>query len=130
MIDASFLDEALAFASLETRHWVADALACHLHNTGYNLSGNTEANDIEWFARAIWQAESDTVPSGWERATAEVREHYHQIARVVLRVLPRFQERVAHRLIELSKVVRDIERASRQQRRAAKDESGVPAGEG
>jgi hypothetical protein len=50
----SFLDDALAFASLETRRHVADAIACYLHNDGYALEGNTEVTDVDWFARRIW----------------------------------------------------------------------------
>jgi len=114
--DQSFLDGALDFASLETRHWVADALACHLHNTGYALDGNTEASDVTWFARAIWESETGGAhPAFWENATEGFREGYRRTARSVIKVLPAYQLRVAHRLIELSKVVRDIERAIRSQ---------------
>jgi hypothetical protein len=117
--DTSFLDDALAFASIEQRYHVADALACHLHNDGYALQGNTEASDVDWFARNIF--ERDPVQrSSWERAASDVQETFREIARVVIAALPAYQMRVAHRLITLSKVVRDIERAERKQHEAAK----------
>jgi hypothetical protein len=114
MPDTSFLDDALGFASGQVRHHVADALACHLHNEGYALEGNTEANDIEWFARNLYE---NGGTSSWDRAPESSRGEYRAIARNVLLVLPRFQERVAHRLISLSKVVREIERALRPPRK-------------
>jgi hypothetical protein len=117
--DQSFLDGALDFASLETREWVADALACHLHNTGYALAGNTEASDVEWFAHRIWQAETGGGPSAWDATPEDSKQRWRHTARIVIKVLPEYQLRVAHRLIELSKVVRDIERAIRAQRRAS-----------
>lgn len=113
-LDPSFLDDALSFASGQLRHHVADALACHLHNDGYALEGNTEANDVEWFARTIW--ETETGGSRWDIASDEVKESYRRTARAVIAALPRFQERVARRLITLSKVVREIERAARTTR--------------
>jgi hypothetical protein len=112
--DQSFLDGALDFASLEARHWVADAMACYLHNTGYDLDGNTEASDVTWFARVIWQGEHRMAsPAIWDNAAEDFREGYRRTARAVIRALPEYQLRVAHRLIELSKVVRDIERHAR-----------------
>jgi hypothetical protein len=115
-LDASFLDEALSFASGQVRHHVADALACHLHNEGYALEGNTEANDVEWFARRIWEVEVDPINERWETLNEKDRERYREIARAVLFALPAFQLRVAGRLITLSRVVRDIERASRPEK--------------
>lgn len=118
--NTTFLEDTLRHASRETRHLLADALYCHLHNTGYNLDGNTEANDVEWFAREIAQVERGCVPGDWDRLPGGVQDGYRAAARAVIRALPRFQMRVAHRLIELSKVVQDIARAERQQHEAAK----------
>lgn len=111
-LDTSFLDDALAECSRDAKHAVVDSLACHLHNDGYALEGNTEANDVEWFARNLYEREAE--PGPWERATELAKRDYRSIARGVLAVLPQFQLRVAHRLITLSKVTRDIERASRR----------------
>jgi len=116
-LDTSFLDDALAHCSREAQHAVADSLACHLHNEGYALEGNTEANDVEWFARAIYQTAVQGLPADWDRAEEETREFYRETSRAVLAALPAFQLRVAHRLITLSKVTRDIERALRSERR-------------
>ena len=118
--ERSFLDSALKYASLETRHHVADALACHLHNTGQGLAGNTEANDVEWFARRIFMAEGDGSRANWHWDVSERKDDYRQIARTVIRALPEFQLRVAHRLIELSKVTRDISEAARKEHEAAR----------
>jgi hypothetical protein len=115
-LDTSFLDDAMQYASREARHTVADALACHLHNDGYALEGNLEANDVEWFARLLWNEDAKPIRERWDTLGDSDRERYRQIARVVIATLPAFQLRVAHRLITLSKVVRDIERAERVQR--------------
>lgn len=115
-LDKSFLDDALHYASQETRSYVADSLACHLHNEGYQLEGNTEANDVEWFARNIYERENDA-RTPWDRMTDAAREKYRVVAHAVIAVLPAYQLRIAHRLITLSKVVRDIERAEREQRK-------------
>jgi hypothetical protein len=115
-LDASLLDTALNYASRETRNHVADALACHLHNDGHVLEGNTEANDVEWFARNLYERLRDGALR-WENTQPNVQDTYREHARTVLAVLPDFQLRVARRLITLSKVVRDIERAERLQRR-------------
>jgi hypothetical protein len=123
-LDQSFLDGALDFASLEARHWVADALACHLHNTGYQLEGNTEASDVDWFAHSLWRAKTGGGPAAWDNAAEDVREQYRHTARLVIQVLPQYQLRVAHRLIALSKVVRDIERAIRSARRSVSEQEG------
>ena len=40
--NTSFLDDALDFCGQKERYYVADALACKLHNTGYSLKGNTD----------------------------------------------------------------------------------------
>ena len=115
-LDTSFLDDALKYASQETRYHVADSLACHLHNDGHALNGNLEANDVEWLARNLYER-PDAV-SLWENAPLDTRGEWRQIARRVIAVLPAFQIRIAHRLITLSKVVRDIERAERAQHKA------------
>lgn len=117
-LDTSLLDDAMHYASREARHSVADALAAHLHNDGYALEGNTEANDVEWFARNLWAQDAGNTAADFDRpyVAENVREQWRRAARAVLAVLPAFQLRVAHRLITLSKVVRDIERAERQQR--------------
>lgn len=119
-LDTSFLDDALEYVSREARHNIADTLACHLHNAGYALEGNTEESDLEWFARRMYEHRD---PGSWERAPQERRGEYREIARNVLAVLPDFQLRMAHRLIALSKVVRDIERAERAERKKL---TGVP----
>ncbi|HEY7236550.1 MAG TPA: hypothetical protein VH539_20485 [Gemmatimonadaceae bacterium] len=114
-LDTSFLDDALDFVSREAQHAVVDSLACHLHNDGYQLQGNTEANDVEWFARNIHQRRpGGGLPGDWDHISEAERESYRAVSRAVIDALPAFQLRVAHRLITLSKVTRDIERALRR----------------
>ena len=114
----SFIEDALHYASRETRNYIVDSLACHLHNEGYALEGNTEANDVEWFARNLYDRRYEN--PRWDATSDEVKDRYRQTARAVVAVLPDFQLRIAHRLIALSKVVREIERAERRQREAAR----------
>lgn len=120
--NSSFLEDALHYASRETRNYVADSLACHLHNEGYALEGNTEANDVEWFARRLWETDVEPIRQRWDTLTEDGREQWRRIARAVIAALPDYQLRVAHRLIALSKVVREIERAERAQRESARRE--------
>lgn len=114
--DSSQLEDALAFVPPPHRHNATDSLACYLHNDGYALEGNTEANDVEWFARTLFDRKNDN-PGAWNVMPEAAKEPYQEIARAVLAVLPAFQLRIAHRLITLSKVVRDIERAARLEKK-------------
>lgn len=114
--DISQLDDALAFLTdRKARYHVLDSLACYLHNDGYALDGNTEESDVEWFARNLWEREHER--SGrWEQAPEEEKTRFIRLAQMVIAELPAFQLRIAHRLITLSKIVRDIERAERHLR--------------
>jgi hypothetical protein len=117
------LEKALAFVSTEARHQVIDAVACELHNVGYQLEGNTEAFDAEWLARMLWSEETGAMVADWDLdqvGMAETRIRYITLARSALKVLPAYQERVAHRLVALSKVMRDLERGLRVAKREQK----------
>lgn len=120
-MDTSLLEDALGFVTHKARHDVLDSLACYLHNTGYALQGNTEANDVEWFARRLWD-HNNRGNGRWD--LADDADTWRAIARVVVAALPDYQMRVAHRLIELSKVVRDIERAERSAQRDGRVSTG------
>ena len=129
-LDTSMLDDAMQFASQDARHALADSLAAHLHNDGYSLEGITEANDVEWFARRIYEQRRGFFEHrAWDLATKDDREAFCNIARAVISELPAYQLRVAHRLITLSKVVRDIERAERKQRNVLRDQPRPTPGE-
>jgi hypothetical protein len=77
-LDTSFLDDAMQYASREARHTVADALACHLHNDGYALEGNLEANDVEWFARLLWNEDAKPIRERWDTLGDSDRERYRR----------------------------------------------------
>jgi hypothetical protein len=125
MGDKSFLDDALNFCGQEARHFVADALACHLHNTGYQLEGNTQDTDVEWFARVIAQrVRSIEVPGQWDMLPPGVKESYRETARAVIDCLPALQQRMANRLISLSKIMADISRIERERSRSAAPRKG------
>lgn len=111
----TFLEDALDFCGQNERYGVADALYCRLHNTGYHLAGNTAENDLEWLASKLYEEwiSHRPGPARWEQSSPEHRELFHGVARCCLKILPDFQLRVASRLIEFSKVVRDIELGER-----------------
>lgn len=112
----TFIEEALRYASQEARYFTADALFCHLHNTGQALDGNTEANDVVWMARNLWEHQSLTIRRvpHFENLPDEERVKWEEIAALCLKVMPRLQQRIANRLILLSKVMEEIERAERR----------------
>lgn len=115
-IDSSFLDDALDFCGQKERYYVADALYCHLHNTGQALEGNTDENDVEWMARNLyeeWASQNYSVCTQWNLASDEAKVKFRDFARVCLKMMPRLQQRIASRLILMSKVLQDIERAER-----------------
>ncbi|MFO0892419.1 MAG: hypothetical protein U0790_25170 [Isosphaeraceae bacterium] len=111
----TFLEDALDFCGTSERYKVSDALYCHLHNTGQYLAGNTQENDAEWLARSLYEEwiRHRPGPDRWDLASPEHRELFDNVARCCLKILPRLQSRIADRLIELSKVLQDIERAER-----------------
>ena len=112
---ATFLEDALDFVGQKERYMVADALYCHLHNTGQSLAGNTAENDAEWMARTLYEEwiSHRPGPARWDKASDDHRELFSNLARCCLKMMPQLQMRIADRLIELSKVLQDIERAER-----------------
>ena len=111
----TFLEDALDFCGQSERYKVADALYCCLHNTGQALAGNTAENDAEWMARNLYEEwiRHRPGPDRWDQASDDHRELFDNVARCCLKIMPRLQARIADRLIEMSKVIQDIERAER-----------------
>lgn len=111
--ESTFLEEALHYSSREAREHVADAIYCHLHNTGYQLENNNADNDVEWFAHNLYEKYAgEGCRASWE--AYEEQDRWREIARVVIALLPSLQKRIASRLIALSKVMEDIARAERK----------------
>ncbi len=113
------LQKALDFVSLESKQWVSDALACRLHNEGYQIKGNTEASDAQWLARTIWATlNPHEHHNSLERRSSEVQEEYLKIATACIKSIPQLAERIASRYIALSAAMRSEERILRTAREA------------
>lgn len=110
----SFLDDALKYVSQEAKYHVTDALYCHFHNAGQTLVGSTEENDVEWFARIMWEHPDRRHGERWDIELDAVKDEYRKFAELALRNMSKIQSRMANRLIELSKVMQDWERAERE----------------
>lgn len=113
--DPDLITEAITPIVGACRTNLLDALYCQFANTTGELLGNTEANDIEWFARRLWEAEDDRrIGWHWEQVIGdEERERYRRWARTVLRELPMLMSRMAHRCEAHAKVIQTILRADR-----------------
>lgn len=110
----TFIEDAMSYASQETRERVADALYCHLHNTGQTLAGNTQESDVEWFARIMWEDRDRRHGERWDNESETTKGLFREFAALAIKMMPRIQNRIASRLIELSKVMEDINRAERE----------------
>lgn len=101
-----------------------DHAYCVFHNEGFNLAGNTQASDLEWFAELLFQRSElgagwiKTIPwlltreqyeylglqrqglwdtKRWDMLTEEQREAWRGMARIALSCLPDLADRIAHR---------------------------------
>lgn len=110
-----------------------DAACCLLHNNGATLAGNTQATDLEWFGR--WLYNSSNIGMGsvetmhwsisndefeklgftpdrpwthkrWETLDAEERAAWKKLARLCLNAMPHIAERIGHRFMEQAKGIR------------------------
>lgn len=128
-----------------TRHQVVrhieNAMAV-LHNCGATLAGNTQADDLDWLARVLFEASNlgagdvKTIPwllrrdeweflglqrqqlmgdgpRTWEQLTAPQQEAWRKLARVCLWVLPAFCDRVGSRFMEQAKALEAVWRQER-----------------
>lgn len=113
-----------------------DEIACDRHNDGGDLVGNTQASDLEWLARNLFDAStlgaSDvrTVewligseqwkelglfrkscfdgPQAFDQLSDEQRDAWIKLARIVMYVIPAFAERVGHRWMKQAKAIREV----------------------
>ena len=90
------LTDTLDFVSRDARCLVLDSVYCTLFNAAGTIDGNTEASDVEWFARQIHE-EVNGWRNQWEQVPEEVREEWRRIARAALVRLPYLMSRIAHR---------------------------------
>lgn len=119
MSDKTPLEKALDFASAETRYWVIDALACMFHNEGNTLSGNTEVNDVEWFARDLY-SEYNGGFTNWDSLSEDIKTHWRKTAKVTLSRLPYIVSRIVARYQAISSALEVMERLERAAKEKAK----------
>ena len=112
--DDTLLSRSLDYLVHDQRELVMDSVYCALSNTARDLEGNTEMRDVEWFSQML-HARVLGVPR-WEHVAEADREHWREITRRMLEILPALMERIAHRCRVHAKVLRTLV----QQERGAK----------
>ena len=112
--DETLLSEALHYLGYHEREMVLDSVHGALFNAAGDLEGNTEMRDVEWFSQML-HARVLGVPR-WEHVAEADREHWREITRSVLEILPALMERIAHRCRVHAEVLRTLV----QQERGAK----------
>jgi hypothetical protein len=134
------LAEALARALDDA----VDAVACDRHNDGAQLLGNTQASDLDWLARVLFEAsrlgagDVRTVPwllgpEEWavvgltpqallgdgprrfDQLDEAGREAWRKLGRIVLHVIPAFAERVGQRWMAQAKMAQAAWKVVREQ---------------
>lgn len=110
-----------------------ETVCCILHNMGGQCAGNTQASDVEWFAR--WLYGSSNFGAGsvdtfqwslsnrefevlgllpdrqwtgyrWETLPPKRKAAWMKLSRLCLYALPHIAERIGHRFMEQSKALR------------------------
>jgi hypothetical protein len=123
--DLTFLEKSASLCAFNHKAAFLDSIACELHNRGYELLGNTEESDIEWFARTLWQSVSASnvtkkafnsfglVPDRcwtkkyrWEALSDAERGLWTTLATACIAVIPALQSRIGSRLVAISQCVR------------------------
>lgn len=107
----TFLSNNNDFIERMARYYMLDSVACEMHNEGYSLDGNTEASDLEWFARVLY--EHDGYQSSFDTANDEIRKRYLRMAETCLKAIPALMGRVSARCIRISKAVNTIIKAEK-----------------
>ncbi len=122
---------------LNRREQEIETAACVLHNCGGQLTGNTPADDVLWFARWIYGSSNfgmgsvDTfkwslsneefeilgvVPErqwtgkNWETLSPAEKMAWMKFARLCLYALPHVAERIGHRFMEQAKGLRILQK--------------------
>ncbi len=106
------LEDALDFVTHEARYNVLDALYCHFFNEAGTLAGNTEANDVEWFAALLWDSEHPLYP--WYGATEEEQARYKKLAALVIQKLPFLVNRMVNRYRAIADALEVLAKAEQQ----------------
>ncbi len=106
------LESALDYLSREARTQALDAIYCQLHNRANDLAGNTEQNDLDWFASRLW-AETDFNRSWgrWSEVDTETRERYLNLAHASLVALVALMGRIESRTRTYAATLHDLLKA-------------------
>lgn len=110
---ANDFQEMTKYLTREARWYALDGFACVLHNQGYALEGNTEANDALWLAQCL--ADDLDYGRGFNEAPPERQEELKRIAAASIGCLPALCERISQRYINLAKAMRCMETVARHQ---------------
>ncbi len=104
------LEDAIDYASFETRVMLLDSLACTCHNEGHGMVGNRPEFDLEWLARDMWQRVHPIEhPQMWEHASAEVKKECMDYAAAALAALPELFGRISRRYLGWESALRSMQ---------------------
>jgi len=118
-IDSPLLADALDFVGNDAKKAVLDAVYCELHNKGYNIEGNTEANDLEWFARNLYERRYEQFRR-WDALEEKDKDEWRRIAEASLQILPQLMGKVASRCIHYSQALHLILKQTWEQKNKVK----------
>lgn len=108
---------SLGCACREVEHVIVDTIACDLHNNGYALEGNPEANDPDWLAAEIYSRCKEHGETPFDRLAESDQHFWRGVAVACIATMPRLMSRIAHRAILYSRAWRSLERALRAEER-------------
>ncbi|WP_447979064.1 hypothetical protein [Candidatus Nitrospira bockiana] len=112
-------EEMTRYLTHEARWFALDSMACVFHNHGYDLQGNTEANDARWLADRLSRRLDDrSLEFGPEARQQELLK----IARAAIPCLADLAERIGCRYSRISKAIRCMETISREQARQMQEQ--------
>ncbi len=107
---------SLGRTSREVEHIIVDTISCDLHNNGYALEGNTEANDPDWLAAEIYSQFSHHGETAFNQLAESDQHFWRGVAAACIATMPRLMSRIAHRAILYSRAWRSLERALRAEK--------------
>lgn len=117
--DKSFLSKELTdLLTSDAEYLLLDALYCKLHNDGYYLDGNTEVDDLKWFANKLFVFSKNGLRADrdWEALGKDGQKEWFDLARTCLAVIPVLYERIANRMKVQAQVLKSLEKTSRKNR--------------
>lgn len=107
----TFLSKNNDLVERMARYYMLDSVACEMHNEGYSLDGNTEASDLHWFARILYDSEMGHVH--WDNAGSATQQTYIRRAEVCMKAIPALMSRMSARCIRISQAVNTIIKAEK-----------------